>query len=155
MIERFIEFTSNIGQAYKHVIKIKSLKMADFGLKASHVMCLFHLGKNPGGLTAGELVELCREDKAGISKCLNELRKQNLGRVDDENGAKKYRAKYLITPEGTEIYNDISGIILQIVERCGADLTEEERTIFYRSLGTIVKNLEIIASDMENSKACS
>jgi len=155
MIERFIEFTSNIAQAYKHVIKIKSLKMADFGLKASHVMCLFYLGKNAEGLTAGELIELCREDKAGISKCLNELKKQMLIEVDDENGTKKYRAKYRITPEGAAIYENISGIILQVVDKCGADLTEEERAIFYRSLGTIVKNLESIATDMETINACN
>ena len=152
MIERFIEFTSNIAQAYKHVIKIKSLKMADFGLKASHVMCLFYLGKNQNGLTAGELVDLCREDKAGISKCLGELRKQGLVGLDDGNGTRKYRAIYHITSEGTEIYNDISSVILKVVERCGSDLTEDERTIFYRSLGVIVKNLEALASEMEESK---
>ncbi|MBE5774716.1 MAG: MarR family transcriptional regulator [Clostridiales bacterium] len=154
MIERFIEFTSNISQAYKHIIRIKSAKMADYGLKASHVMCLFYLGKNPGGLTAGELITLCREDKAGISKCLNELKKQRLIEIDDDNGARKYRAKYRITPEGAAIFDEISGIIVNVVEKCGADLTEEERAIFYRSLGTIVRNLEKISSEMETIDAC-
>ena len=152
MIERFIEFTSNIAQAYKHVIKIKSLKMADFGLKASHVMCLFYLGKNQEGLTAGELIDLCREDKAGISKCLSDLKKQGLVVLDDGNGSKKYRARYRITPEGDAIYNDISGVIIKVVERCGSDLSEDERTIFYRSLGVIVKNLEALSAEMEESK---
>lgn len=150
MIERFVEFTSNIAQAYKHIIRIKSSKMADFGLKASHVMCLFYIGKHPDGLTAGELIDLCREDKAGISKCLQELKKQGLIEVDDENGTKKYRAKYKITPEGAAVYEKISGIIVQVVEKCGSDLTEEERAVFYRALSVIVGNLEKICSDMES-----
>lgn len=151
MIERFIEFTSNISQAYKHITRIKSIKMADFGLRASHVMCLFYLGKHPDGLTAGELIDFCREDKAGISKCLSELKKLALIEMDDENGTKKYRARYRITPEGAAIYDQISGIIISVVDKCGEDLTEDERTIFYRSLGKIVKNLEQIVLDSENT----
>jgi len=144
MLERFIEFTSNIAQAYKQINRIKSEKMADYGLKASHVMCLFYIGKHASGLTAGELVDLCREDKAGISKCLSELKKQQLVEMDDDNGAKKYRTRYKITPKGTEIYQSISGIIVQVVEKCGTDLSEEERSVFYRSLSIIVGNLEKI-----------
>ena len=144
MIERFIEFTSNIAQAYKQINRIKSEKMADFGLKASHVMCLFYIGKHASGLTAGELVELCREDKAGISKCLGELKKQQLIEMDDDNGMRKYRTRYRITSKGAAIYESISGIIVEVVEKCGADLSEEERSVFYRSLGVIVGNLEKI-----------
>ena len=149
MIERFIEFTSNIAQAHKQINRIKSEKMADYGLKASHVMCLFYIGKHPSGLTPGELIELCREDKAGISKCLNELKKQQLIETDNDNGAKKYRVRYRITSKGAGIYDNISRIIVEVVEKCGADLSEEERSVFYRSLGVIVSNLEKIHFESE------
>ena len=47
MIRRFEEFTRNIAMAYKYVIRIKAYEMNTFGLKGSHVMCLYYIGKNP------------------------------------------------------------------------------------------------------------
>lgn len=153
MIERFIEFTSNISMAYKHIMKIKSEHMAGFGLKASHVMGLFYIGQSDKGLTAGELIRLCREDKAGISKCLSTLKHQGLITTDDDNGNKKYRTVYTLTEKGAEIYHQVSDIILQVVQQSGQGLSESERTSFYRTLGIIVGNLEKICTEMEHSNA--
>ena len=47
--------------------------MKKFGLRASHTMCLYYLGRYDGGLTATQLTELCKEDKAAISRCLGQL----------------------------------------------------------------------------------
>ena len=49
MIRRFEEFTSNISLAYKYVLRIKAYEMNSFGMKGSHVMCLYYIGKNPEG----------------------------------------------------------------------------------------------------------
>ena len=46
MTERFEEFVSNINSAYKHIIKIKSYEMQEFGLKGANAMTLFFLGKH-------------------------------------------------------------------------------------------------------------
>ena len=153
MIERFIEFTSNISLAYKHIMKIKGEHMAVFGLKASHVMGLFNIGQSDQGLTAGDLIRLCREDKAGISKCLATLKNQGLIAADDDNGNKKYRAVYTLTEKGTEVYRQVSDIILQVVQQSGQGLSESERTTFYRALGIIVGNLEKICTKMETPNA--
>ena len=142
MIERFEDFTSNIALANKSILKIKAHEMEKFGLKASHVMCLYYLGKYPEGLTAGELVKLCEEDKAAVSKNVATLKEKGMLYLDDDNGAKKYRAKYVITEEGKAVYEKISKIILQAVASCSADLTDEERNTFYKSLETIAMNLE-------------
>lgn len=149
MVERFEDFTSNIALAYKYIIKIKTHEMEKFGLKASHVMCLYNLGKYPDGLTAGELTKLCEEDKAGVSKSVASLREKGLVILDDENGAKKYRAKYKITEAGKEVYDKISKIIIHVVKECSADLTDEERATFYRSLETITANLEKCYQQLE------
>ena len=73
MIRRFKEFTKNISFAYKYIIKIKSAAIKEFGLKGSHVMCLFYIGESENGLTATKLCKLCGEDKAAISKSLAAL----------------------------------------------------------------------------------
>ncbi len=139
MIQRFEEFTSNIAQAYKYIIKIKSHEMTEYNLKASNVTCLFHLGKNPGGLTATELCEKCMEDKAAVSKSLAVL-KEN-GYVIQEDSEKKYKTKYYISESGKKVYDEISVVIGKTVEKVGEGLTDDERNVFYKALGVIVENL--------------
>ena len=153
MIDRFEDFTTCIAQAQKYILKIKSHEMQIFGLKASHVMCLFYMGKYSEGLTAGELTSLCMEDKAGISKALAELKKKELIIPYNENGKKIYRAKYLLTEKGKEIYEKASEIISNVVTECGIGLSNEERTTFYRSLELIVSNLKRHCDNMENALA--
>lgn len=150
MIDRFEDFTAYIAQAQKHILKIKAHEMQAFGLKASHVMCLFYMGKHSDGLTAGELTALCMEDKAGISKTLAELKSKNLILSDNNDGKKIYRAKYLLTEKGREIYQKANSIIMKVVDECGRGLSSEERNIFYRSLDRIVSNMKIYCDNMEN-----
>lgn len=153
MIDRFEDFTSYINQAHKYILKIKAHEMKPFGLKAAHVMCLFHIGKHGEGLTAGELATLAMEDKAAISKALSELKQKELILVDDGGGTRIYRAKYLLTERGREIFTVIERIIVKTVEECGRGLTAEERVIFYRSLKTIVSNLKDYSAILESDVA--
>lgn len=148
MIQRFEEFTSNIAQAYKNIIKIKSHEMTEYGLKASNVTCLFYLGKHEEGLTATELCSLCMEDKAAVSKSLSVLKEK--GYVVQEDEDKKYKLKYFITDAGKTVYDEIGLIIANVVGRVGEGLTDEERNIFYKSLGIIVKNLDALCKGLEN-----
>ncbi len=147
MISRFEEFTKSVSQAYKYIIKIKSHEMTEFGLKASNVTCLFFLGKHTDGLTATELCELCMEDKAAVSKSLAVLKEKGYVTQDDD---KKYKAKYVITPQGKDVFDQISVIIEKVVEKVGDGLTDNERETFYKALGMIVKNLAAICGEVEN-----
>ena len=152
MIKRFEEFTSAVTLAYKYIIKIKAYEMKAFGLKASHVMCLFHIGKHEEGLTAGELGTLCMEDKAAISKALAELKKQELIMADDEHGAKVYRAKYYITEKGAEIHKTISAFLVRTVEEVGKGLSVQEWEDFYHSFAVILNNLQNYYKHLEKDE---
>jgi len=151
MIPRFEKFTSNITLAYKYIIKIKAHEMQEFGLKASHVMCLFFIGKSENGLNAGELVELCNEDKSGISKALAVLKEKDYIATSDENTTKKYRTKFCITQKGTAIYSRILESINSVIKKCTDGINEEERSIFYNSLEKIVANLITVYKEMEHA----
>ena len=140
---------SNIAHAYKHILKIKSYEMQEFGLKGANAMTLFFIGKYAEGLTAGELGELCREDKAGISKSLAALKKQGYIEADDIGGTRKYRTKYKISEKGRAVYEKISSIIVHVVEECSKGVTVEERTSFYNTLDTIVSNIEKFSRHLE------
>ena len=73
MDHRFETFSLSILELNRYLQKIKELEMKQFGLKASHTMCLYYLGQHPEGLTATQLTELCKEDKAAVSRCLSQL----------------------------------------------------------------------------------
>lgn len=137
MINRFQAFVSGITICYKYIQKIKTMEMTEFGLKGTHVMCVFYIHHSNEGLTAAQLCQLCAEDKAAISRTLVTL--QEKGYV--ETGEKKYRAQIKLTAKGEQLASQIDGIIEQWVGFGGDGLTEEERNSFYHVLDLISSNL--------------
>ena len=150
MTERFEEFTALIAQAHKCILKIKSFEMKSFGLKAGHTMSLFYIGKHREGLTAVELGELCREDKAGISKTIASLKNAALIEAAQDDPRRKYRTRYRLTQKGEGVYGKISKFITNTVEKCGEGLTVEERLSFYTSLQRIICNLQEYYAELES-----
>ena len=138
MLQRFEAFVAGITACYKYIQRIKSAEMTEFGLKGTHVMCLFYLHHNPQGLTAAQLCQLCAEDKAAISRTLMTL--QEMGYI--HTGEKKYRFPLTLTEEGTRVASQVDTLIAQWVGFGGDGLTEEERTTFYKALGHISVNLQ-------------
>lgn len=142
MLQRFETFVSGITACYKYIQRIKAMEMTEFGLKGTHMMCIFLLSRYADGLTAAVLCQLCAEDKAAISRTLNTLRDQ--GFILSEGSA--YRAKWRLTEQGEQVAEKLEKVIEQWVCIGGDGLTEEERTSFYNSLERIATNLR------ENSK---
>lgn len=149
MVDRFEEFVSNITRAHKAILKIKAYEMQEFGLKAANVMTLYFIGKYPEGLTAGELAELCQEDKAGISKSLASLKEQGYVETDSDGETKKYRIKYKISEKGKEAYEKVSEIIVHVVGKCSEGISSVKRIRFYNTLDVIVSNLEKFSEHLE------
>ncbi len=137
MIHRFQSFVTGITVCYKYIQRIKSAEMTEFGLKGTHVMCLFFLRHNPDGLTAAQLCQLCAEDKAAISRTVVTLHEKGYIR----SGEKKYRAPLRLTSAGMTVAQKVDDLIAQWVGFGGDGLTEEDRAVFYRSLELISGNL--------------
>ena len=148
MLDRFEAFVSGINICYKFIQKIKSTEMTRFGLKGTHVMCIYFLRRNEDGLTAAQLSRLCSEDKAAISRALASL--------SDEgyicSGEKKYRDNISLTPKGKELALYVDEHIRQWVSRGGEGLSENERDIFYKALALISENLNITLKTHETKK---
>lgn len=138
MIQRFDAFVSGITACYKYIQRIKSMEMTEFGLKGTHVMCLYYLRRNPAGLTAAQLCGLCAEDKAAISRTVSELRSRGYITTLSE---KAYRAMLTLTTAGQELARKFDQLIEGWVTAGGDGLTDEERVDFYKSLFAIAENL--------------
>lgn len=138
MIQRFDAFVSGITSCYKYIQRIKSMEMTEFGLKGTHVMCLYYLRQNPAGLTASQLCGLCAEDKAAISRTVSELRSRGYITTLSE---KAYRAMLTLTNAGQEVARKFDHLIEGWVRIGGDGLSDEERFDFYKSLAIIAGNL--------------
>ena len=138
MIQRFDAFVSGITSCYKLIQRIKSMEMTEFGLKGTHVMCLYYLRQNPAGLTASQLCGLCAEDKAAISRTVAELK--NRGYITTLS-QKAYRAMLTLTAAGQEVARRFDRLIESWVRVGGDGLSDEERSDFYKTLSTITENL--------------
>ena len=138
MIQRFDAFVSGITSCYKYIQRIKSMEMTEFGLKGTHVMCLYYLRQNPAGLTASQLCGLCAEDKAAISRTVAELK--NRGYITTLS-QKAYRAMLTLTAAGQEVARRFDRLIESWVRVGGDGLSDEERSDFYKTLSTITENL--------------
>ena len=66
-------FSSSICCIYHDIQRIERAQMAKYGLKGPHAQCLLAMSRNPAGITAAELCELCEKDKAAISRTVAEL----------------------------------------------------------------------------------
>ena len=138
MNQRFDAFVSGITACYKYIQRIKAMEMTEFGLKGTHVMCLYYLRQNPAGLTAAQLCGLCAEDKAAISRTVSDLRSRGYITSLSE---KAYRAMLTLTAAGQELARKFDHLIELWVAIGGDGLSDTERSDFYRSLSSITENL--------------
>lgn len=138
MIHRFQDFLTGITVCYKYIQRIKNAEMTEFGLKGTHVACMFYLHHNPAGLTATKLCHLCAEDKATISRIVSDLRARG---YIEQSGEKNYRAPLRLSDAGTAIAQKMDPLIESWVGVGGDGLSEEQREVFYQSLSLIADNL--------------
>ena len=93
-------------QFNRYIQKIKEIEMQQFGLHAMHTMCLYYLNKNRQGLTSGQLTQLCREDKAAISRCLKQLTSLGYVYADKTDEKRTYRSLLYLTDEGKSLQKE-------------------------------------------------
>ena len=138
MKERFETFVNAITDIYRSLQKLKNQEMMDFGLKGSHVMILFQLRQHPAGLTSAQIAELTEEDKAAVSRSINELREKHLVMIPEG----RYRAIITLTDDGHVVTRKMDQKIVEAVCTAAQGYTEEERNTFYRVLLQVAGNLQ-------------
>lgn len=143
MLDRFETFATTIATINRYVQKIKSMEMKTLGLKGTHVMCLYSLGKHPEGLTATQLCRFCGEDKAAISRTITELTEKDFVHSEASREKRAYRAKISLTEKGKSTMGYINDRVNHAVDVVGNGLTDNQRETFYQALSLICDNLKI------------
>ena len=148
MKQRFETFVTAIGQIGRSLQRLKTMEMAEFGLKGTHVMCLYQLQQHEDGLTSAQLVQLCDEDKAAISRCISELMDRGLVQ-SPENTLKRYRKIITLTDQGRQVTAAMDQKIIDAVVTAAQGYTQEERETFYHVLLQVADNLQKAAAAEE------
>lgn len=153
MRNRFEAFAGSVVELNRCLQRIKDIEMRKLGLRAGHAMCLYYLGQHEDGLTAAELTDLCREDKAAVSRCVKELMEKELlyGRVPENK--RSYRTKLRLTDRGRELVDRIQDRIEQALFSGGSGLTDAQRETFYDSMEKILCNLSRYIREQDASNA--
>lgn len=153
MENRFETFAGSIIELSRCLQKIKDMEMKQFGLKAGHAMCMYYLGLHPEGLTAVALTELCKEDKAAISRCLAQLSEKKLITSEVPTDKRSYRTLIYLSEEGKALTGRINERIDQALFYGGNGLSEDMRSNFYSSMEIILNNLTEYIKDNGKGKA--
>lgn len=140
-MDRFEAFAGLIIELNRCILRIKDNEMKQFGLKASHTMCLYQLSQHKEGLTATQLTELCSVDKAAISRTLKQLSEKALVHCDIPENKRSYRTVYQLTDEGERLSNAMNERINQALSTGGDGVTDADREVMYKAMGMIRDNL--------------
>lgn len=143
MDNRFEMFTMLVNRISRSIRKIKIQEMADYGLRSTHISCLYYLYIS-NGLTATDLCERCEEDKAAISRALDYLETEGYLTCEAQ-GVKRYRSLLTLTDKGREVGRIIADKICGVLDAIGQELSDEERQTLYRSLFIISERLAQLA----------
>ena len=114
--------------------------MSEYRLKSPHVSCLYYLYKEET-LTAKELSDICDEDKASLSRSIDQLEKSGYLSCDSD-ARKRYKAPLELTDAGREIAKIIVEKVDEILDFVGDCLDDGERASLYTSLEQISKRLD-------------
>ncbi len=146
MKERFETFTVLINKINRNIRKIKNQEMAEYGLRSTHVTCLYYLYSSES-LTATELCERCEEDKATISRAVDFL--EDKGFIECQSkAAKRYKSPLYLTERGKEAGKKVFDAVDRVLDEVGVGLTDEQRKTFYSYLTIISDNLDKITDNM-------
>lgn len=149
MVDRFAQFTGAVLELHRCINRIKEAEMAEWGLRGSHVMCLYYLGRYEEGLTAAQLTALCKEDKAAVSRTVSQLAERGLVCRVPSGAGSAYRAALCLTGQGKDLVCRINRKIEGVLSCSSRGIPDEKRDDLYRSLQVILENLERYVAQKE------
>ncbi len=141
MIEKFEVFTIAMSEITSFWAKIATTEMEKYGLKGTCAKYFITLLKNPNGITAARICEICYRDKAEVSRTLLALEKKGLI-IRETNGSNSYRALVKLTDSGKKVATDIAKRVEYAVGIGGDGVSEEDKETFFSCLEIIAKNLQ-------------
>ena len=147
-MERFTAFALNLANIERDLHKIKSKKMAEYGLRATHLMCMVQIFSHEDGLTPTELARTCAIDKAFVSRITADLVDRKFVMFNEKyNDGRKYRQKFVLTEEGMKVMAQIDEVVGKVIAKIYDQVSEEELKNFYKILEVLNNNINLATEE--------
>ena len=146
MVDRFARFSLAIFEISRCWHRLAAEEMAAYGLKGAHAIYLTTMYRGGDGVTGPQLCELCGRDKSDVSRAVAILQEKGFVTKEGVNQS-LYRGLLKLTEQGRAAAEQICRRASLAVELAGGDLSEEERTCFYRALESIAGRLREISRE--------
>jgi len=142
MTDRFERFSFITAEIHRHIYKLSSEVMAEFGLRGMHAIYLLMLRKYSEGITAAKLSELCCRNKSDVSRAMTVF--LDSGIIVKKGEENNYRATLMLTEKGMHYANLLSAKCDELLALVGKGIPEEQRKNLYECLDIILRNLKEI-----------
>lgn len=130
--QSYINFTLLISSIYRNITRLKEREMSALGLKGMHVTCIYYL-YSTDATTAAEIVKLSGEDKAAVSRSIDEL--QRSGLIEQDTAG--YRHTLTLTESGIRLAEVIAAKVNSFVSGISGGLSDKERNALYSALSKV------------------
>ena len=141
-MDRFTAFALNLANIERDLHKMKSKKMAEYGLRATHLMCMVQIFCHEDGLTSTEIARTCAIDKAFVSRITADLVDRKFVMFNEKyNDGRKYRQKFVLTEEGMKVMYEINEVVDKVIAKIYDQVSEEEIQHFYKILAVLNNNV--------------
>ena len=148
-MERFTAFTVNLSNIERDLHKIKSKKMAEYGLRATHLMCMVQIFCHEDGLTSTEIARTSAIDKAFVSRITADLVDRKFVMFNEKyNDGRKYKQKFVLTEEGMKVMYEISDAVDKVIAKIYDQVSEEELKNFYKILEILNNNINLATDEI-------
>ncbi len=144
------QFTLTLADILKSVKKIKERRMSDFGLRSTHVMVVYLLGRYPDGLTPADLCEAGDIDKSQVSRVLSELTEKGYV-APVSSGMRRYKSRLCLTEAGKELAHFIALSAAEVQTEVSGNIPPEDLAAFYRTLFALQTNFQALVEE-ENAE---
>lgn len=142
MIDRFERFSIALFNLSHYWNRIASEEMRKHDLKGAYALYLITLYNHPEEITAARLAELCKRDKADVSRAISSFQKKGIA---EPYGPTRYRAPIRLTAEGREVACQIKDRAGQVLEAAGRGMDDGMRANMYQCLDIIAENMKEIS----------
>ena len=148
-MDRFTAFALNLANIERSLHKMKSKKMAEYGLRATHLMCMVQIFCHEDGLTSTEIARTCAIDKAFVSRITADLVDRKFVMFNEKyNDGRKYKQKFVLTEEGMKVMYEINDAVDRIIAKIYNQVSEDELKNFYKILEVLDNNINLATDEI-------
>ena len=145
MIDRFKRFSYLVTETNRCMRKLENDVMSKVELKGYYAVYLLALYRNPKGLSAVRLAEICGRNKADVSRSIADLLEKDL--IKKSKNTRGYRTPIILTEKGIEYALMLESSVELAIKKVSSGIPSGIISEFYDTFEIICSNLRMLSDN--------